>query len=180
MIFNIVGGQANETEVTFVCVPERDSVSLKTEWNYNYSSQSGINYTYSLSNKPFRVLDRQFDLTSLPKNAKIKSAVLSWNTSTSNSGISGLTGQYTGPKYGTIEVDGTNNYISTNININEGDSKHEWDFVNDIMPGENNLINFGYSPSVANNVTLQYQVSQISCSSTLTLSNLMMTVIYSK
>ena len=151
--------------------PDKTSLRLQSNWSYTYASVSGNTYTYRKNSGPSSASNSvSFDLSAIPTNAVITSAKLTWTYSNSlNTG--GLSVGPTGGDYARVGI-ADSGYT---VNLNSSGS----DFKNYITLGATNKFNFSYYPSsVKSTVTTNVQASNISCSSTLTISNIALSVTY--
>ena len=143
--------------------------SLTSKWTWSESSNNGTIVTYKVNSGPSGAsVLIAFDLTSIPANAIIKSAILSVSITRSNS-----TGGFT--SHPSI----TSNHNIGGINAS-GTGTKMLDITNAIEPGKVNDVNFYYKASL-NSATINSSdgsVSGLSCSSRATYSNLQLTVAY--
>lgn len=159
--------------ITVNPAPSDSSVQLTSSWTYAYSSTgSSNNYIYTLSSGPNATsLQRTFDLSSIPSNAIIKSAILTWTYSKSDTGTSGIIAGSTGADYCDIS-------ITSNDEFFVKASAKTGDFSSYVVPGVVNTFQFYYKPSANSTVTTQVQANQIKCTSVFTCSNIALEVVY--
>lgn len=159
--------------ITVNPAPNNSSVQLTSSWTYTYASMNGSGgYVYGLSTGPNATsLKRTFDLSSIPSDAIIKSAILTWTYSKSDSGTSGVFAGSTGANYCDIS-------ITSNDDFSVKASKKTGDFSSYVVPGAVNTFAFYYKPSANSTLTTSVQASQIKCTSVLTCSNIALEVVY--
>lgn len=142
--------------------------SISSNWGYAYRSGSTGNYIYTKSYGPDTVAYTiTANLDSLPANAKITSAKLTW-TASATSGTGGID---TGTERGKVVPNGQSN---ASIPTSAGTA----DFTDYILPGSENSFQFTYTPYVSSSYTTGLQVSQITGSSTLTILDIALTIEY--
>ena len=159
--------------ITINPTPSKTSVSLTSNWTYTYDSvNSSGNYVYKKSSGPNATSTTvTFDLSSIPSDAIIKSAILTWTYSVSDSGTSGLNVGSTGAAYCDISITSDEDFFVKA-------SAKTGDFSSYITPEATNTFKFYYKPSINSTVTTGSQVSQISCSSKFTCKNIALEVVY--
>lgn len=140
--------------------------SLYSNWTYSYSSTSNGQYTYTKTQGPSTAAQTiTANLDSLPSNAKITSAKLTWTASAT----SGTGGQDTGR--GQVVPNGQSD---ASVFISAGTA----DFTNYILPGQENNFRFIYAPTVSSSYTTGVQASQITGSSTLNIYSIALIIEY--
>lgn len=139
------------------------AVTLRSTWKWSESSAGN----YQISQAPrgtSKVID--FDLTTIPANAEIISATLSFSASRSSYNYGGF------PSQPSI----THNYT---IGGKNGSGAGNRSFEITITPNAINSINFYYKPSLSKN---SYQsdssIADTSCSTTYSFKNITLTVVY--
>lgn len=144
------------------------SFSLSSSWRYTYSSTSNGIHTYTKSYGPSTAAYTiTANLDSLPSNAKITSAKLTW-TASATSGTGGID---TGTGRGKVVPNGQSDASILTSALTA-------DFTDYIIPGSENSFQFTYAPYVSSSYTTGVQATQINGSSALTIRNIALTIEY--
>ena len=144
------------------------SFSISSSWIYTYSSGSNGNYTYTKNYGPSTAAYTiTANLDSLPSNAKITSAKLTW-TASATSGTGGID---TGTGMGKVVPNEQSNASVLTSALTA-------DFTDYIVPGSENSFQFTYAPYVSSSYTTGVQATQINGSSTLTVQNITLIIEY--
>lgn len=159
---------------TITISPDQASIAAQYNWVVRYEYQSQGVYTYVRSSYYGTPAEVNFDLSNIPANATITSAVLTWNYEVviGANPLGFLTGVHTA----TVSAGSDEN--GTKISIGAEDESGE--FAGAILPNQTNTFTLTYTPGLRTSLssTTNHGTGSFTGASQYVLSNMVLTVTY--